>query len=373
MLIIGIGWGTGGKRSSNPLIVTLYPEEKTAATEYPARHGGPVALSLGGLIGIGIGQLNMGWQAKMAVVLIPAAVTLLLCMTSKFPAHGTPSRLVLPRVCDVQKKSRGHSFSYGFFAMFLTAASELAPGQWGEFRALAKPYTCRRSCCWFMSAPLMFVMRFLRGSAGSQAVARGTPLGFVIARRIGPCFLLSVANSPITGLLAATVWGHRRLLHVANDAGRRLSERFPRGGAPADGTDGQPPACSPCTSYFPRLAGSTTTQKFSLAGGKEAFDKIDGRPTGADFWRWLDKRHSDMCRSSRLLFSLFLEPSGSTTVPVADYRAETIATSPSSADLKNYGPFVVACSRCVSRPLPRRVQIRTASRPVASTTTTNAP
>jgi hypothetical protein len=39
-------------------------------------------------------------------------------------------------------------------------------------------------------------------------------------------FALSFADSPVTALLAATVWGHQRLLCVAT-----ASERFPRGGA----------------------------------------------------------------------------------------------------------------------------------------------
>jgi len=83
MLITGIGWGLV-ETVINPLTVTLYPDEKTSRLNI-LHAWWPGGIIIGGLIGIGVGKLNMNWQAKMAVVLIPATITLILCLTSKFP------------------------------------------------------------------------------------------------------------------------------------------------------------------------------------------------------------------------------------------------------------------------------------------------
>ena len=68
----------------NPLTTTLYPEDKTARlnTLHAWWPGGLIA---GGLLGIGLGALGFGWQIKLAAVMVPAALVVILCMGVKFP------------------------------------------------------------------------------------------------------------------------------------------------------------------------------------------------------------------------------------------------------------------------------------------------
>ena len=75
MVITGIGWGLV-ETVINPLAATLYPEEKTARLNLVHAYW-PGGIIVGGLIGLGIGQLNMGWQWKLAVVVIPATVVVI--------------------------------------------------------------------------------------------------------------------------------------------------------------------------------------------------------------------------------------------------------------------------------------------------------
>src|SRR5579864_4459594 len=73
-LVTGIGWGMV-ETVVNPLIATLYPEEK--ASKLNAVHAWwPGGLVIGGLLGVGMSSLGWGWQAKLAVVMIPAAALL---------------------------------------------------------------------------------------------------------------------------------------------------------------------------------------------------------------------------------------------------------------------------------------------------------
>jgi Na+/pantothenate symporter len=83
---------------------------------------------IGGLLGVAMSRFGMGWQSKLAVVFIPAALLVVLCAGLKFP----PTERVAAGVSakDMFKELLNPLFFILFAAMFLTAASELAPGQW---------------------------------------------------------------------------------------------------------------------------------------------------------------------------------------------------------------------------------------------------
>ena len=266
MLIIGIGWGLV-ETVINPLIVTLYPNEKTGRLN-TLHAWWPGGIIIGGLIGEGITQLHMGWQTKMSIVLIPAAITLVLCLSSKFPptkriAAGLPASVMFKEV------SRPF-FLVWFFAMFLTAASELAPGQWVNF-ALSQTVHMPAILLLVYVSALMFVMRFFAG----PLVHKLSPAGLLwlssLLAGLG-LFLLSVANSPVTGLLAATVWG-TGVCYMWPTMLAAASERFPRGGALLMGLMG---TAGMLSLYFvlPALGRVYDTAKISIAGGADAFAKL---------------------------------------------------------------------------------------------------
>src|SRR5205807_4806733 len=76
---------------------------------------------------------------------------------------------------------------------------------------------------------LMFVMRHFAGSFAHKLSPIGLMWVSCLLASIG-LYALSVANSPITGLLAATIWGVGVCYMWPTMLGI-TSERFPRGGA----------------------------------------------------------------------------------------------------------------------------------------------
>ena len=86
-LITGIGWGLV-ETVVNPLIATLYPDEKTGKLN--SLHAWwPGGIVIGGLLGVGMSSIDMGWQAKLAVVFIPAIGVIALSMGSQVSSDGT--------------------------------------------------------------------------------------------------------------------------------------------------------------------------------------------------------------------------------------------------------------------------------------------
>src|SRR5205085_3494279 len=82
-IVTGIGWGLV-ETVINPLAATLYPNEKTAKLN--ALHAWwPGGLIAGGLIGFALSRAGIGWQTKFALILIPAAIVVALCIGLKFP------------------------------------------------------------------------------------------------------------------------------------------------------------------------------------------------------------------------------------------------------------------------------------------------
>ena len=98
-------------------------------------------------------------------------------------------------------------------------------------------------------------------------------MAFLSGATIG-LLLLSVANSPITGLLAATVWGIGVCYMWPTMLGA-ASERFPRGGALLMGLMG---TGGTLAIYFvlPQMGKIFDQAKIRAAGSEEAFKTLSG-------------------------------------------------------------------------------------------------
>lgn len=125
-LLIGIANGSV-EAACNPLIATLYPNEKT--TRLNRFHVWfPGGIVIGGLVAFALTNINMGWQVKMATMLVPLAIYGFLFIGQKFP--------------QTERVASGVSTSEMFIAclrpmfliialcMVMTACSELGPNQW---------------------------------------------------------------------------------------------------------------------------------------------------------------------------------------------------------------------------------------------------
>ena len=266
MIVIGIGWGLV-ETVINPLTATLYPDEKTKRLN--ALHAWwPGGLIIGGLASIGLGALDIGWQVKLALTLLPAATFGIVCLGTKFP----PTERMASGISAGQmfREVLRPMFLVWFASMFLTAATELAPGRWVDL-ALTRTVHMPGIALLVYVSGLMFVMRHFAGAAAHKL----SPVGLLwVSCLLGSLglLLLSVANSPITGLLAATVWG-TGVCYLWPTMLAAASERFPRGGALLMGLMG---TAGTLSIYFvlPRMGQIFDTTKIATAGGDDAFNRL---------------------------------------------------------------------------------------------------
>src|SRR4029079_19790452 len=85
---------------------------------------------------------------------------------------------------------------------------------------------------------------------------------------------LSVANSPVTGLLAATLWG-AGVCYMWPTMLATASERFPRGGALLMGLMGTAGTLS-IQFVLPYMGAIFDNKKIEVAGGETAFKALEG-------------------------------------------------------------------------------------------------
>src|SRR5207237_9805597 len=109
-----------------------------------------------GLLGVAMSNLGIGWQMKLGVVMIPAAALVILCVGLKFPptervAAGIPAK-------EMFRALLNPLFLIFFASMFLTAASELAPGKWVDL-ALSRTVHMPGILLLVYVSGLMFLMR----------------------------------------------------------------------------------------------------------------------------------------------------------------------------------------------------------------------
>jgi MFS family permease len=119
--------------------------------------------------------------------------------------------------------------------MYLTAAAELAPGQWVNI-ALSNIVGMQGILLLVYVSSLMFVMRHFAGPIVARISSVGLMFVSCLSAGIG-LYLLSLADSPLLAFAAATVWGIG-VCYMWPTMLAIVSERFPRGGAMAMGLMG---------------------------------------------------------------------------------------------------------------------------------------
>jgi MFS family permease len=125
-LAIGIANGAV-EAACNPLVATLYPNEKTKMLNR-FHVWFPGGIVIGGLVAYALTNAGVGWQVKMATMLVPLAIYGALFVGAKFP----PTERVASGV------SAGTMFAACLRPLFLliaacmvlTASTELGPNQW---------------------------------------------------------------------------------------------------------------------------------------------------------------------------------------------------------------------------------------------------
>lgn len=266
--IAGVGWGIT-ETVMNPLIASLYPGDKTAKLN-SAHAWWPGGLVIGGLLGVAMSDMQLGFQMKLGLVLLPAIVVLIMSLGVKYPP--TERAAAGLSTGSMFKELLNPMFLVLFCSMFLTAASELAPGQWVDL-ALSRTVGMPGILLLVYVSGLMFLMRHFAG----PLVHKLSPIGVLWFSCLGAALglvALSYANSPIMGLLAATLWG-TGVCYMWPTMLATSSERFPRGGALLMGLMGTAGTLS-IQFVLPEMGSIYDAAKIRIAGGDAAFSALQG-------------------------------------------------------------------------------------------------
>lgn len=262
LLLTGLGWGAV-EAASNPMVASLYPEEKTHRLNI-LHAWWPGGIVIGGLLGVSISALGLPWELNMVVLMAPALVMAWMVASSAFPvtervASGVSYGEMFGELL------RRPLFWVFWGCMFLTAAAELAPGQWVNI-ALSNIVGMQGILLLVYVSSLMFVMRHFAGPIVARISSVGLMFVSCVAAAAG-LYLLSLADSPPLAFAAATVWGIG-VCYLWPTMLAIVSERFPRGGALAMGLMGFAGGMS-IQFVLPRMGAIFDSAKVEAAGGAE--------------------------------------------------------------------------------------------------------
>jgi MFS family permease len=252
----------------NPLVGALYPEDKTHRMNV-LHAWWPAGLVAGSLLGAFGGQIGIDWRIIFSSTAVCAVALGFMMIGRQFPV--TASRAIgLPVSEQCMEVVRRPSFLIWFALMLFTAATELAPSQWVDV-ALTNVVGMRGILLIAYLAAIMFVGRHFAGPLERRLSTEGLLTISCILSAIG-LYLLGSANSPVTALLATTVWGvgvcflWPTMIAVA-------AERYPRGGAVTIGLIG---VAGSISTYFilPVLGAIYDRARIDAAGGTEALAQL---------------------------------------------------------------------------------------------------
>ena len=267
VMITGIGWGCV-ESFTNPMTASLYPKDKTHRLNV-LHAWWPAGLVCGGLAGVIVGKLHLNWQIALALTPIPALIYGFLAFGEKFPNTEAKNMNISFRDMLLEVVRRP-SFFIWFAAMFLTAASELAPGQWVQI-ALTRVVGMQGILLLVYISAIMFVFRHFAGRVEAVLSAAGLLWVSSLLAMIG-LYLLSNANSPVSALVAATFWGVG-VCYMWPTMLAQASARYPRGGSWAIGLLGAAGALS-IQFVLPAIGAVYDRAKLQAAGGDAAFSAL---------------------------------------------------------------------------------------------------
>lgn len=125
-LIFGIANGSV-EAACNPLIATLYPNDKTTKLNH-FHVWFPGGVVIGGLLAFTLGHAGLGWKIQFAAMLVPTVIYGAMFLGQAFPrterVESGVSTGAMFAACVRP------AFLLMVICMLLTAATELGPGQW---------------------------------------------------------------------------------------------------------------------------------------------------------------------------------------------------------------------------------------------------
>ncbi len=260
LLLTGLGWGAV-EAASNPMVAALYPEEKTHRLNV-LHAWWPAGIVVGGLLGVFIGRAGLPWELNVFILMLPAVLLAWLVASSAFPVTERVAAGVSygGMFAELVKKPLYWVF---WGCMFLTAAAELAPGQWVNI-SLSNIVGMEGIILLVYVSGLMFVMRHFAGTLANHLSSVGLMFISCLAAGIG-LYLLSLANTPLLAFGAATIWGIG-VCYMWPTMLAITAERFARGGPVALGLMGFAGGLS-MQFVLPKMGAIFDSAKAEAAGG----------------------------------------------------------------------------------------------------------
>ena len=223
-LLIGLGNGAV-EAACNPLVATAYPNQKTAKLNL-FHVWFPGGIVIGGLAAYLLTVVGLGWQIKMAIILIPTLVYGMMFLGLRIPETERVEAGISHSA--VFKETLRPMFLVLAFAMLLTASTELGTNQWLPSILTTTAAVSGILVLVYING-LMAIGRFF----GHSFLGRISPIGLLIgsaAASLVGLLLLSVANSAVLAFGAATIFAIGICYFWPTMLGV-TSERFPAGGA----------------------------------------------------------------------------------------------------------------------------------------------
>jgi MFS family permease len=226
-LVVGIANGLV-EAFANPLITTLFAQHKT--TKLVAFHAWfPGGIVIGGLLAFLFSRLGLGWQAKMLLLLVPTAAYAAMFAGQSFPP--TESKAAGVTLGAAFKEIGRPLFLLVWLSMWLTAATELGPGQWvaNIFNDVMGAGAQSGIILLVWVNGIMYLVRQFLGNVPHRVSPTLLIAATAPVAAIG-LFMFGHAGSPTTWFLSAALLALGTAFWWPTMIGL-TSERFPRGGA----------------------------------------------------------------------------------------------------------------------------------------------
>jgi MFS family permease len=198
-LLIGIANGTV-EAACNPLVATLYPENKTTRLNY-FHLWFPGGIVIGTLLVTLFVQVGLGWKIQVAMMLIPTLIYGYLFSKLHFPVTERVSSGYSN--ADMYKAVLSPLFIFMFICMFGTAITELFTGQW--IGLLLKNVTDNAILLLTLTTGIMVIGRAFAEPVVKRLAPQGVLLFSAIFAAAGLYMLSTFSGNSI--FFAAVVFG----------------------------------------------------------------------------------------------------------------------------------------------------------------------
>ncbi|MET2984867.1 MFS transporter [Aureibaculum conchae] len=220
--LIGLGNGCT-EAACNPMIADSATGKKMNTLMNRFHMWFPGGIVLASLLSYGMTELELGWQAQMAIILIPTIIYAYLFFGQKFPK---PRLQEAKTLAGNLKGMATPIFIFIAVCMAMTAISEFVPNQW--VRLVLEGSGAAPMIIMALTFGVMAIGRYFGGDIVHKFDQTGVLLGSAIVTAIG-IFLLSSTTGNMT-YVAAIVFGLGICYFWPNMIGF-VAEKIPRSGA----------------------------------------------------------------------------------------------------------------------------------------------